>query len=41
MKSSFDHHHAAKALPSLNGGQEVFVPDRNQFGTAQDKKTEW
>ena len=33
MKSNFDHHHAAKALPSLKGGQEAFIPDRNQFGT--------
>ena len=40
MKSNFDYHYAAKALPSLKGGQEVFVPDRNQIGTVQDKKTE-
>ena len=40
MKCNFDHHHAAKALLSQKGGQEVVVPDRNQFGTVQDKKTE-
>ena len=37
MSVNFDRHHAARNLPSLTGGQEVWIPDRKQFGTVQDR----
>ena len=40
MKSTFDHRHAAKTLPYLEEGQEVYIPDRKQFGNVQDKQTD-
>ena len=33
QKLSFDRHHATRHLSPLGQGQEIFIPDRKQFGT--------
>lgn len=40
QKTNFDRHHAARNLPTLQEGQEVYVPDRKQYGTVQDQHSE-
>ena len=37
QKLYFDRHHATKQLSPLGRGQEIFIPDRNQYGTVQNK----
>ena len=37
MKLNFDKHHAAKALPPLEEGEEVWIPDRKESGTVSNQ----
>ena len=37
QKINFDSHHASKQLSQLTGGENVWIPDRKQFGTVQQE----
>ena len=40
MKVNFDRRHATGDLPYIADGQEVWIPDRKQYGTVQDRHSD-